>query len=96
MARLSVATICGANRVTRPDGEALRDEIVKHWKDAEPLVLDFGGVVIASVVPRTQPGMTRVDSPRKTVRELTQVTTIVSRDRRALSAYLPRSPRDRS
>ena len=49
MARMSVARVCGANRVTRPDGEALRLEIERHWKDTEPLVLDFEGVVIASV-----------------------------------------------
>jgi hypothetical protein len=49
MARLLVAKICGAKRVSRSDGEALRHRMEEHWDDAEPMVLDFDGVVIASV-----------------------------------------------
>ena len=49
MARLLVAKICGAKRVSRSDGEALRHRMEEHWDDVEPMVLDFDGVVIASV-----------------------------------------------
>jgi hypothetical protein len=35
--------------VTRADGAQLRERILSHWNDDEPLVLDFDGVRIASV-----------------------------------------------
>jgi STAS-like domain of unknown function (DUF4325) len=49
MANLHVATVCGTSRVSRSDGEALRHLIESHWNDPEPLVLDFTGLVIASI-----------------------------------------------
>ena len=49
MARLLIAEVCKGARVSRKDGEALRDLLEAHWNDSDPLVLDFQGVVIASV-----------------------------------------------
>jgi hypothetical protein len=49
MARIHIATEYQSKRVTRSDGAELRAAIEKHWADAEPLVLDFSGVRIASV-----------------------------------------------
>lgn len=49
MANLHVANVCRTSRVSRDDGEALRHVIESHWGDVEPLVLDFSGLVIASV-----------------------------------------------
>jgi hypothetical protein len=49
MPRLSVAELCGASRVTREDGRALRRAIEEHWDAADTLVLDFDDVRIASV-----------------------------------------------
>lgn len=49
MSRLVVAEVCRSARVSRRDGEALRALLESHWDDAEPVVLDFQGVVIASV-----------------------------------------------
>ncbi len=49
MPKLLVAQVCHAARVSRRDGEALRHLLEKNWSDPEPVVLDFEGVVIASV-----------------------------------------------
>ena len=49
MARLLVAEVCKGARVSRKDGEALRALLESHWNDKEPVILDFKGVVIASV-----------------------------------------------
>ena len=49
MTRLLVAEVCKGSRVSRRDGEALRHALESHWNDSEPVVLDFEGVVIASV-----------------------------------------------
>jgi STAS-like domain of unknown function (DUF4325) len=49
MARLLVAQVCRAARGSRRDGEELRHLLEAHWDDAEPVVLDFDGVTIASV-----------------------------------------------
>jgi len=49
MARLIVAQVCHAARVSRRDGEALRHVLEEHWGDQDQLVLDFKDVVIASV-----------------------------------------------
>jgi hypothetical protein len=49
MARIHIATDYESKRVTRSDGAELRAAIEKHWSDAEPVVLDFTGVRIASV-----------------------------------------------
>jgi hypothetical protein len=49
MTKLLVAEVCKGARVSRRDGEALRGLLESHWNDSEPVVLDFEGVVIASV-----------------------------------------------
>jgi hypothetical protein len=49
MTCLNIVELCGASHTTREDGAVLRAAIQKHWSDAEPLVLDFDGVRIASV-----------------------------------------------
>ncbi len=49
MARLEVASVCGSSRVSRADGEQLRHAMEARWAAEEPTVIDFAGVVIASV-----------------------------------------------
>jgi len=49
MAHLLISEFCGSNHVTRADGARLRGEVEAHWNDAEPLVLDFSELRIASV-----------------------------------------------
>lgn len=49
MAQIRISEYCKTSRVTRGDGAHLRRGIEEHWADADPLVLDFSGVRIASV-----------------------------------------------
>jgi hypothetical protein len=49
MARLRIAEFCHAKHVTRGDGALLRRAIIERWDEADPLVLDFTGLRIASV-----------------------------------------------
>jgi hypothetical protein len=102
MARLLVASICGAKRVSRSDGEALRHRMEAHWNDAEPTVLDFDGVVIASVsffdesfgvlaLHHPLPDLTRrfkVENIRPPDRQLLN-SIVVARDREREAEVLP-------
>jgi hypothetical protein len=49
MAKIRIAEFCKGSHVTRGDGAHLRKAIEEYWDDAEPLILDFSGVRIASV-----------------------------------------------
>lgn len=49
MARLLISEFCHAKHVTRGDGAHLRRAIEERWDEAEPLILDFSGLRIASV-----------------------------------------------
>jgi len=49
MARFVIAEYCKQSQLTRADGAQLRTLIEEHWEDAEPIVLDFYGLRIASV-----------------------------------------------
>ncbi len=46
---MHIESYCRTKRVSRGDGAHVRRAIEEHWNDAEPLVLDFDGVRIASV-----------------------------------------------
>lgn len=47
--RLRVADICPESRVYRPDGEKVRREIERLWRDDTMLEVDFEGLRVSSV-----------------------------------------------
>jgi hypothetical protein len=97
MARLLVATICGAARVSRSDGEALRHRMEEHWKDAEPMVLDFEGVVIASVSFFDESfGLLALQHPLAELTRRVKVENIGAHDRQLLNTIVRARARERS
>ncbi|MGH7269544.1 MAG: STAS-like domain-containing protein [Polyangiaceae bacterium] len=89
MARLLVAKICGANRVSRSDGEALRHRMEEHWNDPEPMVLDFDGVVIASVSFFDESfGLLALRYPLRELTRRFKVENINARDRELLNTIV--------
>jgi hypothetical protein len=46
---LKVQDICGAHTLTRVDGRVLHARILRHWKQAETIEIDFSNATIASV-----------------------------------------------
>ncbi len=96
MPRLSVAKICGANRVSRPDGEALRHLLETHWNDREPLILDFDGVVIASVSFFDESfGVLALRHPLAELTQRIKVENIKPPDRRLLNSIVLARDRER-
>lgn len=47
--RINVKEICGKHTVTRSDGKKIHAIIMRHWDDEEPIEIDFGNIMIASV-----------------------------------------------
>jgi len=46
---IKVKGVCGKNTVTRDDGMKINSMIMKHWNEDDPIEIDFGNIVIASV-----------------------------------------------
>jgi hypothetical protein len=97
MAKLSVASVCGTSRVSRRDGEALRQIIEAHWDDDEPVVLDFTGVVIASVSFFDESfGLLALHHPLPELTKRIVVENIEAPDRRLLNTIVVARDRERS
>ena len=96
MGRILVAKISEAARVSRADGEALRHRIEEQWNDAEPTVLDFDGVVIASVSFFDESfGMLALRHPLPVLTGRIKVENINAADRQLLNSIVLARGRER-
>lgn len=46
---INVNETCGKNKVTRGDGEVIRNLIIAYWDQSAKIRLDFGNILVASV-----------------------------------------------
>lgn len=97
MARLSVATVCKTARVSRRDGEALRHLLEQHWNDKEAVVLDFAGVVIASVSFFDESfGVLALHHPLAEMTRRIKVENMQPQDRKLLNTIVVARDRERA
>ncbi|HEY1691705.1 MAG TPA: STAS-like domain-containing protein [Polyangiaceae bacterium] len=96
MNRLYLTEVCKDSRVTRRDGEALRDVLEAHWSDVEPLILDFEGAAIASASFFDESfGALALRYPLAEVTRRIKVENIAPEDRRLLNTLVRARQRER-
>jgi hypothetical protein len=94
--RLLVADVCGAARVSRADGGALRQHIEEHWGESQPTVVDFSGVTIASVSFFDESfGMLALVHPIEDLTRHIKVENIAPPDRKLLNSIVLSRQRER-
>ncbi len=85
-----------AARVSRADGNALRQHIEEHWREPQPTVVDFRGVTIASVSFFDESfGMLALLHPVDDLTRHIKVENIAPPDRKLLNSIVLSRQRER-
>lgn len=96
MSSISVVEACGDSRVFREDGEKLRRRIKELWSDLEPVDVDFGHVVIASVSFFDEAiAVLALQYPLDVIKRRVKVLNITEPDRRLLNTLVVSRNRER-
>jgi len=87
--RININDICGKNVVTRNDGKAVHDLIVREWDRYAKIAIDFGHVLAASVSFVDEIfGKLTIEFDRHEVQAKLQIVNIQEFDRALLNDIL--------
>lgn len=95
MPRIQIAQLSHGSNVTRADGAVLRTAIEQRWNDAEPVILDFQALRIASVSFFDESvGVLAKAHGREVIAKRLRVENIDSSDRKLLNEIVSSRARE--